>query len=343
MDKKVLNCAIIGSGKIARIHTPNILATPEVKIVATCDVIEQQAKDYAAKFGSSYHTTSVDRVLSDPEIDAVIICTRQDSHVRLALEAASAGKHIFIEKPIADTIAETKRIQEAIHKAGVKLMSGWWFKHSPITKRVREVIPHPYYSTFMCRLPWTEQYIVDDEKGPFLYWGLLGTAGYNLHWLWHVMRSQPTEIYAMGYDKKATNTSSILIRFENGSFGNSVFTDMGMGGINPTKWYVEVQGGPRSAAIHGFTKLAFEGTTEPGIPENRYHDGFDKQWKLLADTCLNSKPSTMDAWEAAIPTIFTEKALESMGTGKPVPVDLRKEMYLPKGALPTSIAKFGEV
>jgi len=343
VDNKVLRCGLIGCGKIARIHTPNILATPEVQIVATCCIVEAASKDYAAKFGAEYHTTDVDRVLKDPEIDAVIICTRQDSHLRLAIEAASAGKHIFIEKPLTDTIEEGKRLQEAIHKSGVKLMSGWWFKYSPITKRLREVIPHPYYSTFMCRLPWTEQYIVDDEKGPLLYWGLLGTAGYNLHWLWHVMRSQPTEVYAMGYGGKATNTSSILIRFENGSFGNSVFTDMGLGGINPTKWYVEVQGGPKSAAIHGFTKLAFEGTTEPGIPENRYHDGFDKHWKLLADMCLNGKASTMDAWEASIPTIFTEKALESMRTGKSVAVDFRKEMWLPNGKLPESVAKYGDV
>ena len=337
-----LNVGIIGCGMMVhKYHIGNIIKDPRMKVVGTMDVRPEAAQSAAEKSGARYHTTDMDRILKDDDIQAVVIGTRQDSHVKLAIEAAQAGKHVFIEKPLAETNADAMHVQEAVYKAGVQLTCGWWFKQSPITKRVREVIAAPHFIHFTCRLPWLPNYIVDDEQGPFHYWGLLGTAGYNLHWIWHVMRSNPVEVYAMGYGRKATNTSTILIRFENGSFGESIFSDQGMGGILP-KWYAEVQAGALSAAMSGMTKLTFEGKDAPeGIPDNPYHTGFNEEFSRFADTCLDGATNPMDAWESSIPTLLTEKAVESMRSGLPVNVDVMKGFYLPNGKLPESIARFG--
>ena len=66
-----------------------------------------------------------------------------DTHAELSLKAISAGKHVYVEKPPAMTLDEARSIQKAVHESGLHWMSGWWFKHSPVTKRLREVIRNP--------------------------------------------------------------------------------------------------------------------------------------------------------------------------------------------------------
>ncbi len=336
--ERQLRVGLIGCGGITRHHLPNILATPQLRLAATMDVVEDAARERAEQAEADYFTTDLDRVLSDDGIDAVMICSTHDTHADLSVQALEAGKQVFCEKPLAMTMDEARRIQEAVHRTGIPLMSGWWFKHSPVTKRLREVIREPRFVLFTCRIP-PGPYTSPDPYGKG---GLLDTAGYNLHWTWHVMRSQPVEVSAVGMDGQATSTSTINVRFANGGIGTSIFSDLGSGGILP-KHYAEVHAGETSAATLRFGNLVFDGTDEPGIEENRYHNGFDEEMEMFADLASQGGASPMDAWEACIPTLIFEKAVESMRTGKAVAVDVTKEFYLPDGELPPSIANFGDV
>ena len=151
-----LNVAIIGCGGISRSHLPNLLNTPTLRLVATMDVIEGAARERAEQGDAQYWTTDYDRVLADDDIDAVLICATHSTHTDLTLQALSAGKHVYVEKPPSMTIEEAKSVQQASHETGLHVMSGWWFKHSPITKRLREVITEPRFILFTCRIP-TEQ------------------------------------------------------------------------------------------------------------------------------------------------------------------------------------------
>lgn len=345
-----LNIAIIGCGGISNSHMPNILGTPEMHLVATMDPIEEAERNgrrYGAKVraeegNAEYYTDDLDRVLSDGDIDAVLICSTHTTHAEICVKACAAGKHIFSEKPLAMSMEEARVVQKAVNASGVHLMSGWWFKHSPVTKRLREVIRQPYEVMFTCRVASPRYANPDDPAGTHGVEGLLDNAGYNLYWIWHVMRSQPVEVFAMGYEGKPTNTSTICIRFENGGLGTSVYSTVGAGGILP-KHYAEVRAGTMSAATLRFGNLVFEGTDELGIEENAYKNGFNEEMGMFARLCLKGGPNPMDAWEACIPTLIFEKAVESMGTGRAVSVDIANEFYLPDGKLPVSIERFGDV
>ena len=89
-----LNVGIVGCGRITRMHTPNILSTPEMNVVATMDTKGDAAHDATDKFGAQYHTTSLDRLLSDPEIDAVLVHSFHDTHTEIAIQACNEGKHV---------------------------------------------------------------------------------------------------------------------------------------------------------------------------------------------------------------------------------------------------------
>ena len=64
---------------------------------------------------------------------------------------------------------------------------------------------------------------------------------------------------------------------------------------------------------------------------------------MFTKLCLEGGPNPMDAWEANVPTVIFEKAVESMKTRRAIPVDMTKEFYLPNGHLPVSVANFGDV
>src|SRR5688572_1463430 len=99
--KDVINLGLIGCGELARVHAECIQRIDGAGFVAFCDIAESAAIQLRDDFGGDYATTSPDKLLADPNIDAVYICTRHDSHASLAIAAARAGKHILIEKPLA--------------------------------------------------------------------------------------------------------------------------------------------------------------------------------------------------------------------------------------------------
>ncbi len=340
MDRQ-LQVALVGCGGISRAHLPNIMSTPQMRLMATMDISEDAARTLAEQAEADYFTTDLERVLEDDAVDAVLVCATHDTHTEIAVRACQAGKHVFSEKPLAMTMEDARRVQSAVHESGVHLTSGWWFKHSPVTKRLREVITRPHFVLFTCRLPSSSSVDPLDEPGPYDRGGLLDNAGYNLYWIWHVMRSQPVEVQATGLGGRPTSTSTISVRFENGGIGDSVFSTLGSGGILP-KHYAEVHAGSVSAATLRFGNLVFEGTDQQGIEENRYHNGFDEEMSMFARLCIEGGPNPMDAWEACIPTLLFEKAVESMRTGLAVPVDVHEEFYLPGGKLPASIANYGD-
>jgi len=92
------------------------------------------------KFGFERVATDPAAVLEEPEIDAVVVLTRHDSHADLARRALEAGKHVFVEKPLALTEAELDVIAEAAGRSGGTLMIGFNRRFAPLTDRVRGLL-----------------------------------------------------------------------------------------------------------------------------------------------------------------------------------------------------------
>ena len=138
-----LRIACIGCGFIGRRHMENAALMEGVKPVAFADAILPAAQAFLRDFGGSYATDNVDRIFTDAAIDAVIIATHHDSHTSLALCAAAAGKHILLEKPMALTLDECRRIAAAVSSARVVLTINFKFRFAPAVMRVREAIPRP--------------------------------------------------------------------------------------------------------------------------------------------------------------------------------------------------------
>jgi predicted dehydrogenase len=114
---------LIGAGGISRAHLPAYQRFPDrVELAAVCDVRADAAAELAATAGVREVFADAREMLERADVDAVDICTVHDQHAPLAIAAAEAGKHVLVEKPMACSLAECRRMVEAAEVAGVTLM-----------------------------------------------------------------------------------------------------------------------------------------------------------------------------------------------------------------------------
>jgi predicted dehydrogenase len=136
-----LGFGLIGLGEIAYKSTGGLLErTPGVRMVVGMDPVPEMAETYADHFGIPC-STSIDDVLDHPDVDAVIISTPHNLHAPLGIEAAKAGKHVIVEKPMATTLADADALIAACAEAGVLCSSKeGGVRYQPATAKARELI-----------------------------------------------------------------------------------------------------------------------------------------------------------------------------------------------------------
>lgn len=127
--KDTIKVAIIGCGGIANgKHMPSLKRLPDVEMVAFCDLIEERAVKAKEEFGTADARVYIDYkalLASEPEVDAVHVCTPNRSHSFITIDSLEAGKHVMCEKPMAKTSAEAKAMCEAAKRTGKKLTIGY--------------------------------------------------------------------------------------------------------------------------------------------------------------------------------------------------------------------------
>jgi myo-inositol 2-dehydrogenase/D-chiro-inositol 1-dehydrogenase len=141
MAKKVIRMGVIGAGRIGKIHAENLATRiPGVELVAIADSNVQFAKELAEKLNVDTYYEDYHKLLADKSIEGVAICSSTDTHAMILTEAATAGKHIFCEKPIDHDLAKIDAALIAVKNAGIKCQIGFNRRFDPNFKRVREMV-----------------------------------------------------------------------------------------------------------------------------------------------------------------------------------------------------------
>lgn len=123
---KMVKIGIIGAGRIGKVHAQSITNNvPNATVAAISDVYLEGAKAVAEAFGIPKVTADYREILSDPEIDAVMVCSPTATHAQISMEAARAGKHIFCEKPVDMTVEKILETKKVIEETGVKMQIGF--------------------------------------------------------------------------------------------------------------------------------------------------------------------------------------------------------------------------
>ncbi len=211
---------VIGCGQLGRIHTEALLEIGRMKMTAFCDVVQEKAESYAAKYGGDYAVNDPGRIFADDRIDAVYICTQHDSHAQFCIQALDAGKHVMVEKPLALTVAECLAINAAVNRSKAKLMTAFKMRYFELIAKAKALIPHPLLVTMqMMDNRWpTGSWVNDPIKGGG---NVLSQGCHSCDILRFVAGSDPVEVYAAGgnyyQESGVVDNLAATFRMENGT------------------------------------------------------------------------------------------------------------------------------
>jgi len=135
-----IRVGVVGLGYWGPNLARNLAAIPGCELSWLCDTDEQTRAKLAPSFPTARLTANLDDLLGDPQLDAIVLATPVPTHAELAIAVARAGKHCFVEKPLAITAADAQRAVDAAARAGRILMVGHLLEYHPAVARLKGLV-----------------------------------------------------------------------------------------------------------------------------------------------------------------------------------------------------------
>ena len=316
--ERQLRIAIIGSGNFTRkVHVPNIGSIPTIKVRACMDIVPDAARERAEQAGADYHTTDLSQVLGDPEVDAVMIATRADKHVSLCIEAAEAGKPIFCEKPMGQTLDECRELMDVLEKTSTPYMVGYCYRFNEAVQHVHPKV-RPDFSP--------AQVLSRDNVST--YKGYINNLCHALDLLYYFHRSEPVEILTQGNRPwpcpltETTGRMAINIHFQNGSFA-VVAAGQNAGSAHLPKWYYKfcTSDGTTAEAVGYCRATLMPGEGGDFFDQDAYYSGHKKELELFAEALFDGKPMPVTAEDGFRVNLMMEAVRRSYESGQAVRIE----------------------
>ncbi|GAB3640785.1 bi-domain-containing oxidoreductase [Spirosoma arcticum] len=278
---------LIGAGNFASaILLPALKAAgANLKTIASAGGLN--ATQLAQKFGIAQSTTDYRQILDDPAIDLCVIATRHDSHAHLTVEALRAGKHVFVEKPLAIYAHELADIIDAQQASDRMVMVGFNRRFSPLAQKMKALLGGPNAN----KVPMNVVVTVNAGSIPANSWihdravgggRIIGEACHFVDLITFLTGSRLVSVCmnAMGHQPtETTDSASLLLRYENGAMG--VVNYFANGSKAYAKERIEVYSQGRTLVLDNFRKLTGYGFRGFSSVSGRQDKGHIEQMKQL--------------------------------------------------------------
>lgn len=315
--------ALIGCGEVGREHCTSLAQIDDIAFVAFCDVDAERAEAFLAEFGGQYATSSVDRILGDDGIDVVYVCTRHDSHAELCVRAARAGKHVFVEKPLALTVEECVAVGRAVEQTGITLMTGFKLRHYDMVRKLRELIPDPLVVTMQMmydRQP-DDRWVNDPVQGGG---GVLSAGVHSCDIMRHVVGSEPVSVAAGGgnyYQRSGVVDNMVAVyRFENGAVGNLVQGDCSTPSF-VSNFYLQAFAENRSATLSDrLCRLVYHEVGSDPVAYEGTETGFLHEAHAFVEALTTGQPVPTGYRDGLVATSMILQGFKSIRTSRTQPV-----------------------
>jgi predicted dehydrogenase len=126
-----IRVAVIGCGSVSNKYFPHLSKSPFVELVSACDIRYERAKEQARRFNVPNHYPHIDQMLAGAPFDLMVTLTDMQEHGRLNKQALTAGKHVWSEKPMANTYREGKELMDLAKQKGVRIWGAPAVVNSP--------------------------------------------------------------------------------------------------------------------------------------------------------------------------------------------------------------------
>ncbi|MFD2277602.1 Gfo/Idh/MocA family protein [Rubritalea spongiae] len=328
-ERKKLGWALVGLSRLSASRiAPALLKTQHAHLIGIVTGTKEKAAEWQKKYGIAdsgvYDYDSLDRIVENPAIDVVFIVLPNSMYCEFALRAAKAGKHVFMEKPMATSSEECRKMIAASEEAGVKLGMGYQLQFEPYhIEAIRfandEVFGKVQHmeAGFGVRMRGGDEWRLKKAMGGG---DLLGLGVCVIQAARYIFGEEPSEVSAMETKTDPNKFSEVdetitwMMRFPSGKTANlytsfnmpgynrlTVFAEKGRFGIEPC-FAIGKQRGWTSD-----TKVPFE------FPQT---DHFEVQMDLFSESILQGKEWKVDGSEGLKDHLVMDAIFQSIQSGK---------------------------
>ncbi|MBP0485107.1 inositol 2-dehydrogenase [Sagittula salina] len=325
----MIKVGLLGAGRIAGVHATAITANPDSTLAAVSDFYPENAEKLAQQYGSTARTT--DEIISDPEIDVVLIATSTDTHSDLIEQATQAGKAVLCEKPVDLSLERARECQANAAKSGKPVMIGFNRRFDPNFAAVKQALDAG-------EIGKTEMLAItsyDPAPPPIAYIKVSG--GIFRDMMIHdfdmanfLMGAAPVTVSAVGsclVDKEIGeagdfDTAAVTLTYADGRI--ATIRNTRRAGYGDQR--VEVQGSDGMLQVGNLVENLVTKSTANGVTSakpvlfflERYMPAYAAEWNAFVEAYKNGgqMPVTLDDGVAAL--AMAEAATRSAKSGQPV-------------------------
>lgn len=225
---KDLRVGIVGAGIMGEWHSRVYQMHPDIQIVAVCDGNQERARALAEKFQIPQVFSTHTELLAGADLDLVSVCTPDFAHAVPTIDAANAGKHVLVEKPLAVTVEDAQAIVAAASANRVKVMAQFSHRWVPAYRQTKNLLASGEHGEpLMAYARKNDPIFVPTEM---LNWAARSTpswflSSHDIDLVCWFFESEPVEVYAMAARKvlvqqgiHTNDAAQALVRFANGAF-----------------------------------------------------------------------------------------------------------------------------
>ncbi|HMR98753.1 MAG TPA: bi-domain-containing oxidoreductase [Anaerolineales bacterium] len=314
-----IKLGVLGAGLFANsVLLPSIKKVGGIQLVGIASSGGLHAQHAGKKFGFKYATSSEDEIINDPNINTVAILTRHDSHAELVVKALKAGKHVFVEKPLAINSDQLSVISNQLKKNdNCLLLTGFNRRFAPLTQSlhtqyaVRNTPLHAHYRINAGYLPpahWTQAPNIGGGR-------IIGEACHFVDFITFLVGAAPVSVTAHALPdggKYSEDNVSMTFTFPDGSIG--IVDYLANGDKSFPKERVEIFCGGMVAVLDDFVSLQI--TREGKMKEERgaQDKGWVNEWKAFVKAIQEGGEPPIPYEQLIGVTKSTLAAVESLRT-----------------------------
>lgn len=331
-----LNIALLGAGRIGQVHAANLMSrVPGARLYAIADVSAEAAERCAKQHGIAIAVDQYQRLLADPQVHAVAVCTSTDTHAQIIVEAAQAGKHIFCEKPIAQTLASIDHALAAVSSAGVTLQIGFNRRFDSSFMRARAAVVNGEVG----RLERIHIISRDPAPPPISYVKVSGglfldMTIHDFDMVRFLTGDEVEELFVMAdslVDPEIgaagdVDTAVIMLRFKSGAIGTIENSRRAVYGYDQRVELFGSGGAIRTENQYPNSALVSDAQgVRRDLPYyfflERYHESFAAELRAFVSAIQHGTPAAVTGYDGRVPVVMGLAAARSVRERRPVRLD----------------------
>jgi predicted dehydrogenase len=307
---------------------------PGISLKGVATATGATANHMAKKFGFAYDTTEYQRLLADPDTEAIFVLTRHNLHAKMVIEALEAGKHVFVEKPLCLNEEELQEITNVYCSApstqhsALVLMVGYNRRHAPLSIKAKEFFRHRFSPLMInCRINAgfvpKDHWVHDPVQGGGR---IIGEVCHFVDLIQYWTNSFVRQVYAQrisGDSHAIVNTDnvSITLKLEDGSVGQILYTAGGDKAFSRERY--ELFSENSVCVIDDFKEASFIRNGVKKKDKSLNQDmGYNGELTSFFNTIKHGGPLPVTFENYVNSTLATFKTIESIEKGSPIEVTL---------------------